>query len=154
MGKLARLSVATILFCKCFYPQQKPTIQYTYVLISLCHYWHDKIAQLFHPLNQNLLPIPISYAHRQGKYCIAQIKFWRGKTLANLAKMNVIHQYFMQPNSRFTKVANVSYCKFTNIFLAKTLKRSFAKVLPRQNFALVLEFCLFVHSMLLVVMCV
>ena len=37
-------------------------------------------------------------------------------------KTNVICQYFTQPNSRFTKVANVSYCKFANIFLTKVLK--------------------------------
>ena len=30
---------------------------------------------------------------------------------------------FYQPNSRFTKVADVSYCKFVNIFLAKILKQ-------------------------------
>ena len=33
-------------------------------------------------------------------------------------ELNVTHQYFTQPNSRFTKVANVSFCKFVNIFLA------------------------------------
>ena len=54
------------------------------------------------------------------------ITVWR-KILAEenfgeFGKTNVIRQYFTQPNSRFTKVANVSYCKFANIFLAKTLK--------------------------------
>ena len=38
-------------------------------------------------------------------------------------KKNVIGQHFTQPNSIFTKVANVSYCKFINIFLTKTLKQ-------------------------------
>ena len=36
----------------------------------------------------------------------------------------VIRQYFTQPNSRFTIGTNGSYCKFANVFLAKTLKRS------------------------------
>ena len=53
-------------------------------------------------------------------YCIAQ-NFGRGK-LNKFGEMNVICQYFAQPNSRFTKVANVSYCKFANAFLTKTLK--------------------------------
>ena len=47
-------------------------------------------------------------------------KFWWEKTLANLAKQTS----FNQPISRFAKVANVSYCKFANIFFAKTLKWS------------------------------
>ena len=52
------------------------------------------------------------------KYRIAQ-NFGREK----LGEMNVIRQYFTQPNSRFIKVANVSYCKFAKFFLAKTLKQ-------------------------------
>ena len=51
-------------------------------------------------------------------------KFGRGKNFGEFGKTNVIHQYFIQPVSRFTKVANVRYCKFANIFLAKTLKWS------------------------------
>ena len=51
-------------------------------------------------------------------------KFWRRKTLANLAKRTS----FANILPRFTKVcmyvANVSYFKFTNIFLTKTLKQS------------------------------
>ena len=43
----------------------------------------------------------------------------------------VTHQYFTQPNSRFIIVTNGSYCKFANVFLAKTLKR-----LIRQSFTL------------------
>ena len=53
------------------------------------------------------------------KYCITQN--FGGE---NFGETNVIRQYFTQPNSRLTKVANVSYCKFVNIFLTKTLKRS------------------------------
>ena len=44
-------------------------------------------------------------------YYIVQ-NFGRGK----LGKWNAIRQYLIQPNSRFTKVTNVSYCKFNNIF--------------------------------------
>ena len=45
-------------------------------------------------------------------------KIWQGETLANLAKRTP----FANILPSFTKVANVSYCKFTNIFLAKTHK--------------------------------
>ena len=62
-------------------------------------------------------------------------KFWRGKTLWRIWQ-NVTRQYFTQPNSRFTKVANISYCKFPNIFLAKTLKQLIRQSFTRQNFAL------------------
>ena len=58
-----------------------------------------------------------------------QSKILAGENFGKFGKTNIILQYFTQPNSRFTKVANVSYCKFTNIFLAKTLKR-----LIRQSF--------------------
>ena len=51
-------------------------------------------------------------------------KFWRGENFGEFGETNAIRQYFTQPNSMFTKVANVSYCKFVNIFLTKTLKRS------------------------------
>ena len=46
------------------------------------------------------------------------LNFGRQK-LGEFGEINVICQYFTQP---FTKVPNVSYCKFTNIFLTKTLK--------------------------------
>ena len=41
----------------------------------------------------------------------------------NFGKTIIICQYFTQPNFRFTIVTNGSYCKFTNIFLAKTLEQ-------------------------------
>ena len=50
------------------------------------------------------------------------VKFLQGETLANLAKRMPFANILPKPNSRFTKVANVSYCKFANIFLAKTHK--------------------------------
>ena len=43
--------------------------------------------------------------------------------------------FFTQPNSRFTIITNGSYCKFVNVFLAKTLKQSI-----RQSFTLS-KFC-------------
>ena len=46
------------------------------------------------------------------------------ENFGGFGETSVIRQNFTQPNSRFTKVSNVSYCKLTNIFLAKTLKRS------------------------------
>ena len=59
------------------------------------------------------------------------------ENFGEFGKKNVILQYFTQPNSVFTKVANVSYCKFANIFLTKNLKRSIHhKVLLHQNFVL------------------
>ena len=45
-----------------------------------------------------------------------------GGNFDEFGKTNAICQYFTLPNSRFTKVADVSYCKFANIFLAKTYK--------------------------------
>ena len=51
-----------------------------------------------------------------GKNITIQHKILVGE---NFGKPNTICQYFTPPNSRFTKVAmlaNVSYCKFTNIF--------------------------------------
>ena len=51
-----------------------------------------------------------------------QYKILVGENFGEFCKTNAIHQYFTQPNSRFTKVANVSYCKFANIFLDKTHK--------------------------------
>ena len=45
-----------------------------------------------------------------------------GENFGKFGEMNAICQYFIQPNSRSTKVANVSNCKFANIFLAKTHK--------------------------------
>ena len=57
------------------------------------------------------------------------------QNFGEFGKINAIRQYFTQPNSKFTKVANVSYCKFANIFLAKTLKQ-----LIRQSFTLP-KFC-------------
>ena len=39
-----------------------------------------------------------------------------GGNFGEFGETSVIRQYFTQPNSRFTKVANVSYCKFANIF--------------------------------------
>ena len=51
-------------------------------------------------------------------------------------KMIIICQYFTQPNSRCSIVTNGSYCKFTNVFLAKILNDQFTKVLPRQHFVL------------------
>ena len=63
-----------------------------------------------------------------------------GENFGEFGKTNVIHQYFTQPNSRFTKVANVSYRKFVNI-LPKFWNDRFAKVLPHQNFALYDNLC-------------
>ena len=45
-----------------------------------------------------------------------------GENFGEFGETNIIHQYFTQLNSRFTKVANVSCCKSANIFLAKTDK--------------------------------
>ena len=73
-------------------------------------------------------------------YCIAQN--FGGE---NFGKTIVIRQYFTQPNSRFTIVTNGSYCKFANVFLAKTL---FAKVLSRQHFALYSIYCCYMHMLL------
>ena len=52
------------------------------------------------------------------KYRIAEI--FGGENFGRCGKRNAIRQYFTQPNSRFTTVANVSYCNFANTF-------------PRQN---------------------
>ena len=43
-----------------------------------------------------------------------------GENFGGFGERNAIRQCFTQPNSRFTTVANVSYCKIANI-------------LPRQN---------------------
>ena len=51
-----------------------------------------------------------------------QCKILAGEHFGEFGKTNVICQYFAQPNSRFTKVANVGYCKFANIFLTTTLR--------------------------------
>ena len=59
-----------------------------------------------------------------------------GEHFGEFGKTNVIRQYFTQPTSRFTKVGNGSYCTFANIFLVKTHKNRFAKVLSRQYFVL------------------
>ena len=45
-----------------------------------------------------------------------------GENFGEFGKTNIIRQYFTLPNSRFIKVAKVSYCKFANIFLAITLE--------------------------------
>ena len=50
-------------------------------------------------------------------YC----KILVGGNFGEFGEPNTIYQYFTQPNSRFTKVANVSYCKFANIFPRQTL---------------------------------
>ena len=55
-------------------------------------------------------------------YCIVQN--FRGGNFGKFGKTSAIRQYSTQPNSRLTKVANLSYCKFANIFLAKLIKRS------------------------------
>ena len=39
-----------------------------------------------------------------------------GENFGEFGEMNVICQYFTHPNSRFTKVANISYCKFHQHF--------------------------------------
>ena len=55
------------------------------------------------------------------KHCIVQI-FGGGK-FGELGKPNVIHQYFTQPNSTFTKVANaIAIVNSPTFSLAKTLK--------------------------------
>ena len=43
------------------------------------------------------------YEHlpRKSKVIPHNTKFWQGKTLVKLAIINVIHQYFTQPNSGF-----------------------------------------------------
>ena len=51
-------------------------------------------------------------------------KFWREENFGEFGETIITRQYFTQPNSRFTVVTNGSYCKFANVFLAKTLKRS------------------------------
>ena len=64
-------------------------------------------------------------------------KFWQGKTLVNLAKqMPFANILATQPNSRFTKIANIGCCKFANIFLIKTPKRSIRQSFIPPNFAL------------------
>ena len=42
-----------------------------------------------------------------------------GENFGEFGETNAICQYFTQPNSRFTKVPNVSCCIFANIFLIK-----------------------------------
>ena len=64
------------------------------------------------------------------KVCYHIAQNFGTKNYGEFGEMNAIRQYFTQPNSRFTKVAKVSNCKFANIFLTKTLKRSI-----RQSFA-------------------
>ena len=59
-----------------------------------CQSWHKS------------LPLDL---HTCDTVCIA--KFWQGRNFGKFGKTNVTHQYFTQSNSRFTKVANVSYCK-------------------------------------------
>ena len=56
----------------------------------------------------SISPTPIPYSAKFGEF---------GETI-------VIRQYFTQSNSTFTIVSNGSYCKFINVFLAKTLKWS------------------------------
>ena len=48
MGNLVRLSVATISFCKCFYPWQKPAIRYLSFLY-LHHILHENRASFCTP---------------------------------------------------------------------------------------------------------
>ena len=47
------------------------------------------------------------------------------ENFGKFGEMNVIHQYFTPAKFLITKVAIMltNYCKFANIFLAKTLKR-------------------------------
>ena len=61
-----------------------------------------------------------------------------GENFGEFGELYIIRQYFIQPNSRFAKVANniISYCKFTNVFLAKTLQRSIRQSLTPPEFAL------------------
>ena len=74
----------------------------------------------------SLLPFPILYSANFG-----------GENFGKFGETNVICQYFTQPNSRFTKVANVSYCKFANIFLAKTLKQSIHQSFTPPTFCII-----------------
>ena len=59
------------------------------------------------------------------------------ENFGEFGKKNVILQYFTQPNSVFTKVANVSYCKFANTFLAKNLKRSIHQSFTTPEFCVI-----------------
>ena len=62
------------------------------------------------PIMPSVLPISYHTAQNFGR-----------ENFGEFGETNAIQQYFTQPNSRFTK-ANVSYCKFINILLAKTHK--------------------------------
>ena len=39
-----------------------------------------------------------------------------------MTNLNIIYQYFIQPNFRFIKIANLSYCKVAKVFFTKTLQ--------------------------------
>ena len=57
----------------------------------------------------------VNEQHVQYTYCIA-----KNSGRKNFSETNVIHQYSI---SRFAKLAkHLSYCRFANVFLAKTLK--------------------------------
>ena len=51
---------------------------------------------------------------------ISITKILVGENFGEFGETTVICQYFTQPNSRFAKVAKVTYYKFANIFLANS----------------------------------
>ena len=65
-------------------------------------------------------------------------KFWHGNTLLNLANWMAFTniKIFTQPNSRFTKVTNDSYCKFANIFPCQNSEKIDSPKFTSPKFAL------------------
>ena len=73
-------------------------------------------------LAESSVLLHICYANN---YILYSAKLWQGKTLTNLAKQSSFANILpnLIPDWLYL-VTNGSYCKFTNVFLAKTLKRS------------------------------
>ena len=76
-------------------------------------------------------------------------KFWRGKTLANLAKRMPFANILPSQIPGSPIVASVSYCKFANIFLTKLIKRSIRQSFTPPKFCAILYVVNRVFSLLL-----
>ena len=73
-----------------------------------------------------------------------QRKTLAGENFGEFGKMIVIRQYFTQSNSTFTIVTNGSYCKFANVFLAKTLKQLIRKSSIPSKFCAIRQLCQYI----------